>query len=65
MKYLLCEITTDDNIIVIQKNVTEDDVKSICGWSDKYVGKDIVLIPYKNVKVESKNYGNDIEVKIE
>ena len=65
MKYLFCEITSDDTLIVIRKSVTEKEVEEMCGWSDKYEDKTLVLIPHKIVKVESTNYGNDINVKIE
>lgn len=66
MEYLLCEISNDDTIKVIFKNVTEQQVKEKCTWfSDRYLNKNLILIPFKTVEVNSKNYGNDIEVKIE
>ncbi len=64
MKYLLCEITSDDNLVVIDKDLTEDQVKSQCSWSDKYQKKNLILIPHKTVDIKVTNYGNDIEVKI-
>lgn len=64
MKYLFCEIKDDDVLVVIRQNVTEEQVEDLCGWSDKYENKNLVLIPYKSVEVTSKNYGHDIDVRI-
>ena len=65
MKYLLCEITSDDALIVIRKSITEEEAKNSCEWSDKYENKTLVLIPHKSVIIEVTNYGNDINAKIE
>lgn len=65
MKYLLCEITNEDTLFVIRKSITEEEVESMCSWSNKYENKILVLIPHKSVIVQSTNFGNDINVKIE
>lgn len=64
MKLLLCEIKSDDTLVVLEKHDTDEDVKRSCSWSDKYANKNLVLIQCREVKVETTNYGNDIEVEI-
>lgn len=64
-KYLLCEILDNDNLVVLDKNLSEEDVKSKCSWSNKYANRNLILIPFKNVFVEEINFGNDISVEIQ